>query len=128
MSDEFQVGDYDAEAAESSGNETESEPTTIARVSVGRIEVCSEVMTDYIPCLDNEEAIKRLESTERGERFERHCPKEGTGLNCTVPVPNGYRPPIPWPKSRDEVSGCSNRVMNKKNNLNLFFILSEKVE
>ncbi|CAN6874733.1 unnamed protein product [Brassica oleracea] len=106
MSDEFQIGDYDAESL---GNQTESESgdgeaeLTTARVTVGRIEVCPEVMTDYIPCLDNVEAIKRLESTARGERFERHCPKEGTGLNCTVPVPNGYRPPIPWPKSRAEV-------------------------
>lgn len=109
MSDEFRIGDYDAESL---GNQTESESgdgeaeLTTARASVGRIEVCPEVMTDYIPCLDNVEAIKRLESTARGERFERHCPKEGTGLNCTVPAPNGYRPPIPWPKSRDEVSLC----------------------
>ncbi|KAF8052421.1 hypothetical protein N665_1561s0010 [Sinapis alba] len=107
MSDQFQIGDYDAETA--FGNQTESESSdgeaerTTVRVSVGKIEVCSEKMTDYIPCLDNGEAIKRLNSTARGERFERHCPKEGTGLNCTVPVPNGYRLPIPWPKSRDEV-------------------------
>ncbi|KAH0861478.1 hypothetical protein HID58_089739, partial [Brassica napus] len=92
MSDEFRIGDYDAESL---GNQTESESgdgeaeLTTARASVGRIEVCPEVMTDYIPCLDNVEAIKRLESTARGERFERHCPKEGTGLNCTVPAPNG---------------------------------------
>lgn len=109
MSDEFQIGDYDAETAEASGNRTESESsddepttTTAARASVGKIEVCPEVMTYYIPCLDN---VERLGSTAaRGERFERHCPEEGTGLNCTVPVPNGYRLPIPWPKSRDEVS------------------------
>lgn len=110
MSDEFQIGDYDAESAETLGNQTEYETSdgdttsTTARVSLRQFEICSENMTEYIPCLDNVEAIKRLNSTSRGERFERNCPKEGMGLNCTVPIPNGYRSPIPWPRSRDEVS------------------------
>lgn len=110
MSDEFQIGDYDVESAETLGNQTESESgdgdteSTMARVSVSNFGVCPESMTDYIPCLDNVEAIKRLNSTARGERFERNCPKEGMGLNCTVPIPNGYHLPIPWPRSRDEVS------------------------
>ncbi|KAJ7964569.1 S-adenosyl-L-methionine-dependent methyltransferases superfamily protein [Quillaja saponaria] len=62
-----------------------------------------ESMSEFIPCLDNEEAIRKLKSTEKGERFERHCPEEGRGLNCLVPSPKGYRTPIPWPRSRDEV-------------------------
>lgn len=112
MSDQFQIGDYDAESADPLGNQTEiessdgdTEPTTTARVTVRKFDMCPESMTDYIPCLDNVEAIKKLNSTAaRGERFERNCPKEGMGLNCTVPIPNGYRSPIPWPRSRDEVS------------------------
>lgn len=112
MSDQFQIGDYDADSAETLGNQTESESSdgdiestaSTARVSVRKFEICSENLTDYIPCLDNVEAIERLNSTARGERFERNCPKEGMGLNCTVPIPRGYQPPIPWPRSRDEVS------------------------
>lgn len=110
MSDQFQIGDYDAESAETLGSQTEFESSdggtesTTARVSVMQFEMCSESMTEYIPCLDNVEAIKKLNSTARGERFERNCPKEGMGLNCTVPIPKGYCTPIPWPRSRDEVS------------------------
>jgi hypothetical protein len=58
---------------------------------------------DYIPCLDNEKAIKKLrpENFRRYEHRERHCPDEGP--TCLVPLPAGYRRPIEWPKSRDRV-------------------------
>ncbi|KAK4384335.1 protein DETOXIFICATION 35 [Sesamum angolense] len=55
-------------------------------------------------------AIKKLNSTEKGEKFERHCPEEGKGLNCLVPAPKGYRTPIPWPRSRDEIQFALERV------------------
>uniref|UniRef100_A0A0E0Q2L0 Methyltransferase n=1 Tax=Oryza rufipogon TaxID=4529 RepID=A0A0E0Q2L0_ORYRU len=58
---------------------------------------------DYIPCLDNDKAIKKLrpENYRRYEHRERHCPDEGP--TCLVPLPAGYRRPIEWPKSRDRV-------------------------
>ncbi|XP_010911089.1 probable methyltransferase PMT26 [Elaeis guineensis] len=56
---------------------------------------------DYIPCLDNEEAIRKLPSTKHYEHRERHCPKEAP--TCLVHVPDGYKRPIDWPKSRDKV-------------------------
>ena len=58
---------------------------------------------DYIPCLDNEKAIKKLrpENFRRYEHRERHCPDEGP--TCLVALPTGYRRPIEWPKSRDRV-------------------------
>jgi hypothetical protein len=56
---------------------------------------------DYIPCLDNEAAIRRLKSTSHYEHRERHCP--ATPPTCLVPLPDGYRRPIPWPRSRDQV-------------------------
>ncbi|XP_078179278.1 putative methyltransferase PMT11 [Carex rostrata] len=111
MRDDFEIGlsDLDQEG----DNSTESEPSvsvgeesgrsTGTRIGVKRFKVCEERFREYIPCLDNEDEIKRLVSIERGERFERHCPKEGERLNCLVPAPKGYRSPIPWPKSRDEV-------------------------
>ncbi|XP_020252474.1 probable methyltransferase PMT11 [Asparagus officinalis] len=71
------------------------------KVKIGRFRVCDEGMREYIPCLDNAAAIKKLKSAERGERFERHCPEKG--LDCLVPAPKGYKAPIPWPQSRDEV-------------------------
>ncbi|XP_020240976.1 probable methyltransferase PMT11 [Asparagus officinalis] len=71
------------------------------QVRVGKFRVCDKRMREYIPCLDNVEAIKRLRSTERGERFERFCPERA--LDCLVPAPKDYKSPIPWPQSRDEV-------------------------
>ncbi|KAK9270383.1 hypothetical protein L1049_025962 [Liquidambar formosana] len=107
MSEKFEVGEVDYSLVEGDGNasgkvEKESEKSGV-RVRVKKYEVCDESMRDYIPCLDNVEEIKRLNSTERGEKYERHCPGKGRGLDCLVPVPKGYQSPIPWPQSRDEV-------------------------
>ncbi|KAI3859230.1 hypothetical protein MKX03_034634, partial [Papaver bracteatum] len=45
-----------------------------------------------------------IDSTEKGEKIERHCPrKDDPRLNCLVPPPKGYKTTIPWPKSRDKV-------------------------
>eukprot|EP00252_Welwitschia_mirabilis_P025719 TRINITY_DN8166_c0_g4_i2.p1 TRINITY_DN8166_c0_g4~~TRINITY_DN8166_c0_g4_i2.p1 ORF type:complete len:837 (-),score=183.61 TRINITY_DN8166_c0_g4_i2:471-2981(-) len=56
---------------------------------------------DYIPCLDNEEAIKKLHSRSHFEHRERHCPEEAP--TCLVPLPQGYKTPIRWPQSRDKI-------------------------
>lgn len=57
--------------------------------------------TDYIPCLDNEVAIKKLSTTGHYEHRERHCPDEAP--TCLVPLPEGYKRSIEWPHSRDKV-------------------------
>lgn len=57
---------------------------------------------DYIPCLDNWQAIKELKSRRRMEHRERHCPKPSP--RCLAPLPIGYKVPVHWPKSRDMVS------------------------
>lgn len=59
------------------------------------------VAVDYIPCLDNWNAIKALQSRRHMEHRERHCPKPSP--RCLVPLPSGYKSPVPWPKSRDMV-------------------------
>ncbi|KAH9327699.1 hypothetical protein KI387_007877 [Taxus chinensis] len=56
---------------------------------------------DYIPCLDNEMAIRQLHSTGHYEHRERHCPDEPP--TCLVPLPEGYKKPIKWPRSRDMI-------------------------
>ncbi|CAK8539938.1 unnamed protein product [Lathyrus sativus] len=56
---------------------------------------------DYIPCLDNEKAIKMLRSTKHFEHRERHCPEDAP--TCLVPLPEGYKTPIRWPNSRDKI-------------------------
>ncbi|KAI8031660.1 putative methyltransferase PMT11 [Camellia lanceoleosa] len=107
MADDFEVGDFDPGVVDNWGSDIEAEVVEDggggSRVVVKKFGLCTKSMREYIPCLDNTEAIRRLNSTEKGERFERHCPEEGKGLNCLVPAPKGYRAPIPWPRSRDEV-------------------------
>ncbi|KZV39273.1 hypothetical protein F511_14574 [Dorcoceras hygrometricum] len=56
---------------------------------------------DYIPCLENWNAIKNLPSRRHMEHRERHCPDPPP--RCLVPLPEGYQVPVPWPKSRDMV-------------------------
>lgn len=56
---------------------------------------------DYIPCLDNEKAIKKLNSFRHFEHRERHCPDESP--TCLVPLPKGYKKPVEWPMSRDKI-------------------------
>ncbi|KAK9991040.1 hypothetical protein SO802_026025 [Lithocarpus litseifolius] len=78
---------------ESSGNEGMYETTwQLCNVTAG---------PDYIPCLDNEKAVKKLRSTKHFEHRERHCPEQGP--TCLVPVPEGYKKPTEWPKSRDKI-------------------------
>ncbi|KAJ6685312.1 SAM-DEPENDENT METHYLTRANSFERASE [Salix purpurea] len=54
----------------------------------------------YVPCLDNWYVIRRLPSTKHYEHRERHCPQEAP--TCLVPIPEGYRRPVRWPKSREK--------------------------
>ncbi|KAI4386789.1 hypothetical protein MLD38_004691 [Melastoma candidum] len=56
---------------------------------------------DYIPCLENEKALRQLRSTKHFEHRERHCPEEGP--TCLVPTLEGYKRSIEWPKSRDKI-------------------------
>eukprot|EP00246_Nothoceros_aenigmaticus_P011419 TRINITY_DN3102_c0_g1_i1.p1 TRINITY_DN3102_c0_g1~~TRINITY_DN3102_c0_g1_i1.p1 ORF type:complete len:787 (-),score=159.19 TRINITY_DN3102_c0_g1_i1:446-2758(-) len=58
---------------------------------------------DYIPCLDNKNALKKLKSTKHYEHRERHCPDPNDMPKCLVPLPEGYQVPITWPESRKKV-------------------------
>ncbi|XP_064966307.1 probable methyltransferase PMT11 [Musa acuminata AAA Group] len=108
MRDDFDVGALDSEVVDvfdevnGTSKDSEGEDTRV-RVGINKFKVCPSSMSEYIPCLDNAEAIERLQSTIRGEKFERHCPEQSKGLNCLVQAPKDYKTPIPWPRSRDEV-------------------------
>lgn len=105
MSDQFEVGDFDPEYVDNWGNSTQVDNGDGGTRSfrIKKFGLCPQNMSEYIPCLDNADAIAKLESTERGEKFERHCPDAGGGFDCLIPPPKGYQTPIPWPRSRDEV-------------------------
>lgn len=108
MSLEFEVGEIDeswTEEEELGGGieEKQEKEESGARVKVNKYKVCEQSMSEYVPCMDNVEEIRRLRLSASVERYERHCPREGKGLDCVVPRPEGYQVKIPWPKSRDEV-------------------------
>lgn len=54
---------------------------------------------NYMPCIDNDGLIGRLQSY---RHRERSCPKKP--VMCLVPLPHdGYDPPISWPESKSKV-------------------------
>ncbi|CAL0331619.1 unnamed protein product [Lupinus luteus] len=61
---------------------------------------CSTDLQDYTPCTDPKRWRKY--GTYRLTLLERHCPPLSEKKECLVPPPDGYKPPIRWPKSRDE--------------------------
>ncbi|OMO56092.1 putative S-adenosyl-L-methionine-dependent methyltransferase protein [Corchorus olitorius] len=92
-----QNGSFSTQAAESK-NEKETQSSS----KEYSWKVCNSTAgPDYIPCLDNWEAIRHLPSTKHYEHRERHCPEEPP--TCLVPLPEGYKRPIEWPKSREKI-------------------------
>ncbi|KAJ4829423.1 putative methyltransferase PMT21 [Turnera subulata] len=61
---------------------------------------CSSDYQDYTPCTDPRRWKKY--GTHRLTFMERHCPPVFERKECLVPPPDGYKPPIKWPKSRDQ--------------------------
>uniref|UniRef100_A0A7N1A6W4 Methyltransferase n=1 Tax=Kalanchoe fedtschenkoi TaxID=63787 RepID=A0A7N1A6W4_KALFE len=60
---------------------------------------CSGDYQDYTPCTDPRRWRKY--GMHRLTFMERHCPPIFERKVCLVPPPDGYKPPIRWPKSRD---------------------------
>ncbi|KAL8485402.1 hypothetical protein ACS0TY_027633 [Phlomoides rotata] len=107
MTDDFEVGEFDEGLIQSvvvnlnsSDEKEKGESSERKAINVEKFRVCDESMIDYIPCLENVDAISRVNSS---GKYERNCPKNGKGLDCLLPWPKGYKLHIPWPKSRDEV-------------------------
>ncbi|MCL7035770.1 hypothetical protein MKW94_030810 [Papaver nudicaule] len=99
-----QNGAFSTQRSESK-NEKEVQQSSVAKdesASEYQWKVCNVTAgPDYIPCLDNIYAVKRLRSTKHYEHRERHCPEEPP--TCLVPLPEGYKKSIKWPKSRNKI-------------------------
>ncbi|KAJ4810355.1 S-adenosyl-L-methionine-dependent methyltransferases superfamily protein [Rhynchospora pubera] len=109
---ETQNGAFSTQAAESK-NEKEMQILNLSKDKMKsyKWKLCNvQAGPDYIPCLDNEKAIKKLRSTKHYEHRERHCPE--VGPTCLVPLPEGYKRSIEWPQSRDKI--WYNNVPNTK--------------
>ncbi|KAJ9160373.1 hypothetical protein P3X46_025781 [Hevea brasiliensis] len=89
------------------GNGNDEDSSVLVGGDLGGIEkiqweLCKgTVAVDYIPCLDNSNGIKELQSRRHMEHRERHCPKPNP--RCLPPLPKGYKVPLLWPKSRDMI-------------------------
>ncbi|KAB1220902.1 putative methyltransferase PMT25 [Morella rubra] len=97
-----QNGAWSTQALESQ-NEKESQKLSRTKDHSGYSwKICKTTAgPDYIPCLDNLQAIRKLPSMSHYEHRERHCPDEAP--TCLVPLPKGYRQTIQWPKSREKI-------------------------
>ncbi|XP_020572743.1 probable methyltransferase PMT26 isoform X2 [Phalaenopsis equestris] len=97
-----QVGAWSTQATESRNEKELQVSSSWSEVTKYNWKLCNVTAeADNIPCLDNEEAIKRLPTTKHYEHRERHCPEEAP--TCLVPLPNGYRGTIKWPNSREKI-------------------------
>ncbi|XP_030953754.1 probable methyltransferase PMT9 [Quercus lobata] len=69
------------------------------------IPICDLRFSELIPCLDRNliYQLKLKLNLSLMEHYERHCPPPARRYNCLVPPPSGYKIPIRWPESRDEV-------------------------
>ncbi|XP_057550366.1 probable methyltransferase PMT26 [Amaranthus tricolor] len=95
-----QNGSFSTQAAESK-NEKEAQKSSTQQEEYAW-KICNTTAgPDYIPCLDNWDAIHHLRSTKHYEHRERHCPAEPP--TCLVPLPEGYKRPVEWPKSREKI-------------------------
>jgi hypothetical protein len=97
-----QDGAWSTQAKESQ-NEKESQQSSLTKNQSGYSwKLCNVTAgPDYIPCLDNWQAIRKLPGMGHYEHRERHCPDKAP--TCLVPLPEGYRSPVKWPKSREKV-------------------------
>jgi putative homogalacturonan methyltransferase len=76
---------------------------------------CAASEVDLLPCEDPRRS-SRL-SREMNYYRERHCPALGQAPACLVPLPPGYRVPVPWPESLHKVRGVGIELATLKTNL-----------
>lgn len=96
-----QNGAFSTQAAESKKEKAQTYSESKQQVEFSWKLCNTTAGTDFIPCLDNWNAIHHLPSTKHYEHRERHCPAEAP--TCLVPLPEGYKRSIEWPKSREKI-------------------------
>ncbi|XP_077228260.1 putative methyltransferase PMT9 [Tasmannia lanceolata] len=69
------------------------------------IPVCDFRFSELIPCLDRNliYQLKLKLNLSLMEHYERHCPPPDRRYNCLILPPLGYKVPIRWPASKNEV-------------------------
>ncbi|KAH9312909.1 hypothetical protein KI387_027944 [Taxus chinensis] len=94
--------------------------------------VCDSKLSELIPCLDRNLIYQLKMKLDLGlmEHYERHCPPQERRYNCLIPPPQGYKVPIPWPASRDEVWKVNiphTHLANEKSDQNWMVVNEDKI-
>ncbi|EXB88376.1 putative methyltransferase PMT8 [Morus notabilis] len=94
--------------------------------------VCDDRHSELIPCLDRNLIYQMRLKLDLSvmEHYERHCPLPERRYNCLIPPPPGYKIPIKWPKSRDEVWKANiphTHLATEKSDQNWMVVKGEKV-
>ncbi|XP_010538339.1 PREDICTED: probable methyltransferase PMT20 [Tarenaya hassleriana] len=95
--DKIEAKDVARTALASSPKEPTVSPLQIKSFSFPE---CGTEFQDYTPCTDPKR-WKRY-GVHRLSFLERHCPPVYEKKECLIPPPDGYKPPIRWPKSRGQ--------------------------
>jgi SAM-dependent methyltransferase len=95
--------------------------------------VCDDRHSELIPCLDRNLIYQMRMKLDLSlmEHYERHCPPSERRFNCLIPPPRGYKIPIKWPKSRDEVWQANiphNHLAKEKSDQNWMVVKGDKIE
>ncbi|XP_052197879.1 probable methyltransferase PMT9 [Diospyros lotus] len=97
------------------------------------IPICDMRYSELIPCLDRNliYQMKLKPNLSLMEHYERHCPPPRRRYNCLIPPPNGYKIPIRWPASRDEVWKANiphTHLALEKSDQNWMFVDGDKIK
>ncbi|XLU80912.1 hypothetical protein S245_004332, partial [Arachis hypogaea] len=96
------------------------------------IPVCDDRLSELIPCLDRNLIYQTRLKLDLNlmEHYERHCPMPERRYNCLIPPPPGYKVPIKWPKSRDQVWKANiphTHLATEKSDQNWMVVKGEKI-
>lgn len=95
--------------------------------------VCDDRHSELIPCLDRNLITQMRLKLDLSlmEHYERHCPLPERRFNCLIPPPHGYKIPIKWPKSRDQVWQANiphTHLAREKSDQNWMVVKGDKIE
>ncbi|EXB49810.1 putative methyltransferase PMT21 [Morus notabilis] len=96
----FEARDTNDVAKAAVQSSTDSAVSSSLQVKSVTFPECDSNYQDYTPCTDPTKWKKY--GVHRLTFMERHCPPVFERKECLIPPPDGYKPPIRWPKSRDE--------------------------
>ncbi|KAL5998708.1 hypothetical protein ACLOJK_009653 [Asimina triloba] len=95
--------------------------------------ICDDRHSEFIPCLDRNLIYQMRLKLDLSlmEHYERHCPPPERRYNCLIPPPRGYKVPIKWPKSRDEVWKVNiphTHLAHEKSDQNWMVVKEDKIK